>query len=348
MSHAPAKPVQHERHHLAPAGDLGPPPCRLGGPLPGGARGICGAGGGRQCHRRRRRRRHRAGRAAERPRQCRRRGADHPLPRREPEGFHGERPGRVAPAGDARLFHEAPRRQDPARPVAHGGAGGARCLDPDAAALGHHELRRCGGGRGAFRQGRLRRPSAAVRDHRHAPQGIRGVAVEPGHLSAQRASAAGGRGVRAERPRPQPAVHDRPGEGGFGQGPRGRPGGGAGGVLHRRPRPHDRRLSRSERRPAAHGRPGRVPLRHRAVRGRAVRRFLGAHLRPVVPGAGAGPDAAPGRGHGLPQAAAQFLRLRARPDRDHEARLRRPARLLRRSQVRRRAARPIAVARLCG
>ena len=95
-------------------------------------------------------------------------------------------------------------------------------------------------------------------------------------------------------------------------------------------------------------RPGRVPLRHRAVRRRAVRRILGAHLRPVVPGTGARPDAATGRGHGLSQAAAQFLRLRALADRDHEARLRRSARLLRRSQVRRRAARSAAVARLCG
>ena len=75
--------------------------------------------------------------------------------------------------------------------LAHGRAGGARCLDPGAAALGHHELRRGGRGRGALRQGGLRRASAAVRDHHHASQGIRGVAVEPGHLSAQRPSAAG-------------------------------------------------------------------------------------------------------------------------------------------------------------
>ena len=111
-------------------------------------------------------------------------------------------------------FMNAARRQDPARPAAHGRAGGARCLDPGAAALGHHELRRGGRGRGSLRQGRLRRASAAVRDHHHAPQGIRGVAVEPGHLSAERPSAAGRRGVRAERPRQQPAIHDRPGAGG--------------------------------------------------------------------------------------------------------------------------------------
>ena len=54
-----------------------------------------------------------------------------------------------------------------------------------------------------------------------------------------------GRGVRAERPRQQPAIHDRPGAGGGGQGPPGRPGGGARGLLHRRPRAHDRRLPRS-------------------------------------------------------------------------------------------------------
>ena len=102
----------------------------------------------------------------------------------------------------------------------------------------------------------------------------------------------------------------------------------------------------AERRPAAHGRSGRIPLRHRAVRCRALRRILGAFVRAMVPGAGARPDAAAGRGHGLSQACAQFLRVCARADRDHEARLRRPARLLRRSQIRRRAARSAAVAGL--
>jgi gamma-glutamyltranspeptidase / glutathione hydrolase len=55
---------------------------------------------------------------------------------------------------------------------------------------------------------------------------------------------------------------------------------------------------------AADGGPGRVSLRRRAVRCRAVRRSVGAHVRAVVPGTGARPDAAAGRGDGLPQASA--------------------------------------------
>ena len=67
----------------------------------------------------------------------------------------------------------------------------------------------------------------------------------------------------------------------------------------------------------------------------------------VVPRAGARSDAATGRGHRLPQARAQFIRVRARADRDHEARVRRQARLLRRSEVPRCAARSAAVQGLC-
>ena len=56
-----------------------------------------------------------------------------------------------------------------------------------------------------------------------------------------------------------------------------------------------------------------------------------------------GADAAPRRGERLPQARPQLFRLRAHADRDHEARLRRPPRLLRRSQLHGRAPRPAAV-----
>ena len=44
------------------------------------------------------------------------------------------------------------------------------------------------------------------------------MAVEPGHLSAERPSAASWRAVRAERPRRQPAIHDRPGGAAAGKG----------------------------------------------------------------------------------------------------------------------------------
>ena len=228
------------------------------------------------------------------------------------QGLHGQRPGRLAEAGDARLLPEAARRQDPARAVAHGRAGGARCLDPDAAALGQHELRRGGGGLGALRQGGICRPSPAVRDDCHASPGLRGVALEPGHLSAERAPAEGRRDIRAERSGQQPAIHDRRGAGGGRQGAACGAGGGAFRLLCGRSGTHHRCLSRGQWRPAAHGGSRRVSLRHRALRCRAVRRAHGALLRALVPRPGARADAAAGRGHGLPQAAAQLLRVCAR------------------------------------
>ena len=130
----------------------------------------------------------------------------------------------------------------------------------------------------------------------HAPQGLRGVAVQPGNLPAERPPAAGGRDLRPGRSRQEPAVHDRRGAGGGAQGSRRRPRGGALGLLHRRHRPHDRCLPRAERRPVAHGRPRRIPLGHRGVGLGALRRVLGAHVRAVVPGTRARADAAPRRG----------------------------------------------------
>ena len=144
-----------ERDYLPPAGDLGSQARHLSGPLPRSARRVCCPGGGRQRHRCRRGRRYRARRAAERPRQCGGRSAHHPLSRREPEGLHGERPGRLAQARDIRLFSEASRRQDPARCLAHSRAGGAGRLDPGAAAVGQHELRCRGCGRRSLCQGRF-------------------------------------------------------------------------------------------------------------------------------------------------------------------------------------------------
>ena len=302
MMKAPRKPEQTSGITAHRPVDFGSPACHLGGPLPGGACRICDSGGGRQRLRCRGGRRDCARRAAERPRQCRGRGAHHSLSRRERQGFHGQRPGRLAEAGDARLLPEAARRQDPARAVAHGRAGGARCLDPDAAALGQHELRRGGGGLGALRQGGICRPSPAVRDDYHASPGLRGVALEPGDLFAERAPAEGRRDIRAERSGQQPAIHDRRGAGGGRQGAACGAGGGALGLLCGRSGAHHRCLSRGQWRPAAHGGSRRVSLRHRALRCRALRRAHGALLRALVPGSGARADAAAGRGHGLPQA----------------------------------------------
>ena len=153
----------------------------------------------------------------------------------------------------AGLFHEASRRQDPARSLAHRGAGSSRRLDSSASALGQHELRRRCGRLRALRQGRLCRPSPALRDHHHASQGIRGMALQPGHLPAERPPAAGRRDFRPDRSRQEPAIHDRRGAGSGTQRSRCRAGSGAIRLLHRRHRPRDRRVPRAERRLAAPG-----------------------------------------------------------------------------------------------
>ena len=82
-----------------------------------------------------------------------------------------------------------------------------------------------------------------VEDYRRWPQNT-AIWHRDGKPLARRRPAGAGRS------RPHDPVHGRPGEGGGGQGPRCRPGGGARRLLSRRHRPDDRQVSPRERRAA--------------------------------------------------------------------------------------------------
>ena len=105
------------------------------------AAGFVDPRGRRQRDRCRLRRRHRAGRAASRRGECRRRGADHDPhgPARNGQGRHHRRPRPLARALPGRPVHARARRQDAARHPAHRGAGRARRLDHRAARLRHDD-----------------------------------------------------------------------------------------------------------------------------------------------------------------------------------------------------------------
>ena len=87
---------------------------------------------------------------------------------------------------DARQLHARPQRHDSRGPPAHGGSGGARCLDPGASALRHHELRRRRGVGDPLRARRLRGA------HRHGDvpagqgRGLPALAAEHRDLSSRR------------------------------------------------------------------------------------------------------------------------------------------------------------------
>ena len=85
--------------------------------------------------------------------------------------------------------HPRPQRHDPRGPPAHGGSGGARRLDPGAATLRHHELRRGRGGGHPLCARRL------CRAHRHGDvpagqgRGLPALAAERRDLAARRQAA---------------------------------------------------------------------------------------------------------------------------------------------------------------
>ena len=212
--------------------------------------GACDPARRRQRHRRRRRRRHRARCRAQRPGPVLRRRADADLPRRPQRDRVDRGPRLVAEGAQHRDVHPRPQRHDPRGPPAHGGSGGARRLDPGAATLRHHELRRGRGGGHPLCARRL------CRAHRHGDvpagqgRGLPALAAERRDLAARRQAARRRRPAGAGRSRPHDPVHGRPGEGGGGQGPRCRPDGGARRLLSRRHCPDDREVPPRERRAA--------------------------------------------------------------------------------------------------
>ena len=186
---------------------------------------------------------------------------------------------------DARLLPEAPWRQDSAGRAAHRGAGGARCLDHGARALRHHELRRGRAIGDRLRARRLSGLSADVGDHHRARGRVPRVSVERRALSAARAPAAAGRGLRADGARRHHAVHGGPGGRGARTRARGRPRGGARRLLSRRHRAGDRQVPEGER---------RLPV-GRGSRGLSLR-LRGAGRRPRSATSGSLPAARGARG----------------------------------------------------
>ena len=126
------------------------------------------------------RRRHRPRRVAERSCRCRRRSADHDLPRRAARGRDHRRARHLAQGARPRTLHARARRQDPGRRVAHRRPGGARRLDHRAQALRHDELWR---GRGGGDPARPRRLPDVPADGREPRTPCRD-ATAPGRRSA--------------------------------------------------------------------------------------------------------------------------------------------------------------------
>ena len=184
--------------------------------------------------------------------------------------------------------------------LAHGRAGGTRCLDQALAALGHHELRR--GGRAATRfakEGFAAHPllCETITTHRKAYEewpSNRAI-----YLPNGRPPKPGEMFVQSDLAKSLQYMIDQEQAAAAGAarlawcGPRR--------LLHRRHRRPDRGLSRADRRPAAHGGRGRVrsgiepSVAVPSARSRCTSAGRGAR-------AGARPDAAAGRSHRLSQA----------------------------------------------
>ena len=197
---------------------------------------------------------------------------------------------------DARLLQEAPRRQDPAGHHAHGGAGGARCLDHGARALRHHELRRGRAVGDRLCPRRLSRLPAHVGDHHRARGRVPAVPVERRALSAEGPPAAGRARSscrRRSRPRCNTWRTRRPR-----RAHRGREAGlaAARDAFYRGDiAPRDRQVSEGERRLSVGRRSRELSLGLRRAGRDLVRRHQALCLRPVVPGAVAAAGAQPPR-----------------------------------------------------
>ena len=165
-----------------------PSPCRQRRPRARGAGRVRGAGERRQRDRRGGRRHPHPRGGVQRPGE---RGGgradDHPA-RRHRGGGHHRRGRRLAARPRPRCVHRTPRGRDPARGTTHGGTGRPRCVPPGPGALGHDDVPRRGGARGALRilglpppprDARLRapvrgRPPALAGERRNLDAGRRG------------------------------------------------------------------------------------------------------------------------------------------------------------------------------
>ena len=159
---------------------------------------------------------------------------DHP-PRRDRRGGHHRRRRRLAARARHRCVHRAPPGHHAARGAAHRGAGGARRVPPGPGALGHDDVPRRGGARGALR---VRRDSPATRSCSTTCAGTPTTCALAGqrrHLDARRRGPRARGPAGAGRPRPRPPVPLRRGARGRRR-PHGGTRGGAPGVLPRRHR----------------------------------------------------------------------------------------------------------------
>ena len=228
------------------------------------------------------------------------------------------------------------RRRHAHRHTALGHTGRSRCLAHRARALRQaHARRRPGAGHRALR----RVPGVPAPGRRdRAPGGAHpAVAVERGRVPAQRPPAARGRDPGATRARPllpsarrdrERAQHARPGR---------RDHGGTRCDLPRRHRARDRRLHGARGRRPRGGGPRGAPRDHRARRPHDVPRHRRLRLRALVAGTAGPDDAEHARGLRHRLDGAGLARLPPPVHRGHEARVRRPRGLLRRSRARRRA-----------
>ena len=325
------------------------PPHDRGRALLRGARRLPDPRSRRQRDRCRRRGGHRARRAADRPRQLRRRRADHDLPRGEARGRQHRRARHLAQGRVARLLPQA--------------STAARCRRASCApscrprptawitALERYGTMSFGDvARAAIRLAREGFAMHAlmaeyIRDHERS---VSALAGERSRVPARRASRRrpGELFVQADLAR-HAAVHGRRGSGASRQGPRGRA---ARPRATRSTAATSRRRSRATtRRTAAGSREDDLAELRRALRAagaRAIPRHRRLRLRAVVAGAGAAAGAEHPRrtstceamGHNSPD----YIHI---ADRGAEARVRRPPPLLRRSAVREGADRRADVAR---
>ena len=199
----------HDRTSRAPPDHRRNPPRHLGRPLPRRHRRFRDPRSRRQRDRRRLRRRDRAWRLAERSGRCRRRRADHDLPRREPRGGHDRRARHLAKGARPRIVHARAWRQDPQGRAAHRGSGRTRRLDHRAQALGHDELWRGRGGGDPARPRGLSNVSADGPEPEAARSRPPRLAVLGGDLSARRPGARSRRHLPPDRPRRVIAIHGR-------------------------------------------------------------------------------------------------------------------------------------------